>query len=121
MPAVLQAALLLALSNAFMTYAWYGHLRDLAGRPWYLVALAAWGVAFFEYQLQVPANRIGFTVLTLPQLKIMQEVITLLVFVPFSLLYMRAPLGLDYLWACLCLLGAVFFMFRGGLGAAAAG
>jgi uncharacterized protein (DUF486 family) len=121
MPAVFQAALLLVLSNAFMTYAWYGHLRDLAGRPWYLVALAAWGVAFFEYQLQVPANRIGYSVLTLPQLKILQEVISLLVFVPFSLLYMRAPLGLDYLWACLCLLGAVFFMFRGAFAAAAAG
>jgi uncharacterized protein (DUF486 family) len=119
MPAALQAALLLVLSNAFMTYAWYGHLRDLAGRPWYVAALFAWGVAFFEYQLQVPANRIGYTVMTLPQLKILQEVITLAVFVPFSLLYMRAPLSLDYVWAGLCLLGAVFFMFRGAFTGAA--
>jgi uncharacterized protein (DUF486 family) len=120
MPAVVQAALLLVLSNAFMTYAWYGHLRDLAGKPWYLVALAAWGVAFFEYQLQVPANRIGYTALTLPQLKILQEVISIAVFVPFSVLYMRAPITLDYLWAALCLLGAAFFAFRGALAAAAA-
>ncbi|HVH07502.1 MAG TPA: DMT family protein [Myxococcota bacterium] len=120
MPAVAQAALLLVLSNAFMTYAWYGHLRDLAGRPWYLVALAAWGVAFFEYQLQVPANRAGYTVLTLPQLKILQEVISLAVFVPFSVLYMRAPITLDYLWAGLCLLGAAFFAFRGAFAGAGA-
>jgi hypothetical protein len=112
MPPALQAALLLVLSNAFMTYAWYGHLRDLAHRPWYLAALFAWGVAFFEYQLQVPANRIGHAALTLPQLKILQEVISLLVFVPFSVLYMRAPVGIDYFWACLCILGAVFFVFR---------
>jgi len=117
MPAALQAALLLVISNSFMTYAWYGHLRDLAATPWYLVALIAWGVAFFEYQFQVPANRIGYTTLTLPQLKILQEVISLSVFVPFSWLYMRTPLGLDYLWAGLCLLGAVFFIFRSsGLG-----
>jgi uncharacterized protein (DUF486 family) len=113
MPAALTAALLLVLSNAFMTYAWYGHLRDLAGKPWYLVAIVAWGVAFFEYQLQVPANRIGYSVMTLPQLKILQEVISLAVFVPFSLLYMRAPLSLDYLWAGFCLLGAAYFLFRG--------
>jgi uncharacterized protein (DUF486 family) len=119
MPAALTAALLLVLSNAFMTYAWYGHLRDLAGRPWYLVAIVAWGVAFFEYQLQVPANRIGYTVMTLPQLKILQEIVSLAVFVPFSLFYMRAPLSLDYLWAGLCLLGAAFFMFRGALAPAA--
>jgi len=112
MPASLQAALLLAISNSFMTYAWYGHLRDLADRPWYLVALIAWGVAFFEYQFQVPANRIGFTTLTLPQLKIMQEAISLLIFIPFSVFYMRAPIGADYLWASLCILGAVFFIFR---------
>lgn len=112
MPAGLQAALLLVVSNSFMTYAWYGHLRDMVGRPWYLVALIAWAIAFFEYQFQVPANRIGYTAMTLPQLKILQEVISLLVFVPFSLLYMRAPLSLDYLWASLCLLGAVFFVFR---------
>lgn len=112
MPAALQATVLLALSNAFMTYAWYGHLRDLAGRPWYLVALAAWGIAFFEYQLQVPANRIGFTALSLPQLKILQEVISLAMFVPFSVLYMRVPVDSNYFFACLCILGAVFFVFR---------
>jgi uncharacterized protein (DUF486 family) len=112
MPAALQAVLLLMVSNSFMTYAWYGHLRDLAHVPWYLVALIAWGVAFFEYQFQVPANRIGFTVLSLPQLKILQEAVSLLVFIPFSVLYMRAPLGADYFWASLCILGAVFFIFR---------
>lgn len=112
MSAALQAALLLALSNAFMTYAWYGHLRDLAAKPWYFVALIAWSVAFFEYQLQVPANRIGYTVLSLPQLKILQEAISLLVFIPFLILYMRASVGTDYFWACLCILGAVFFIFR---------
>jgi hypothetical protein len=112
MSAALQATLLLVASNAFMTYAWYGHLRDLAERPWYLVALAAWGVAFFEYQLQVPANRLGYTELTLPQLKMLQEVISLCVFVPFAIFYMRAPITLDYLWASLCILGAVFFIFR---------
>jgi uncharacterized protein (DUF486 family) len=110
--AALQAALLLAVSNSFMTYAWYGHLRDLADRPWYVAAVVAWGVAFFEYQFQVPANRIGYTALTLPQLKILQEAISLLVFVPFSLGYMRAPIGRNYLWAGLCILGAVFFIFR---------
>ena len=115
MPAVLKAVLLLAISNSFMTYAWYGHLRDLAHRPWYVAALIAWGVAFFEYQFQVPANRIGYTAMTLPQLKILQEAISLLVFVPFSVLYMRAPVGSDYLWASLCILGAVFFVFRGSL------
>jgi hypothetical protein len=112
MPAALQAALLLVVSNSFMTYAWYGHLRDLSERPWYLVAVLAWGVAFFEYLFQVPANRIGYTALTLPQLKILQEAISLLVFIPFSVLYMRAPIHLDYLWACLCILAAVFFIFR---------
>lgn len=112
MLAPLQAALLLIVSNTFMTYAWYGHLQDLRDRPWYLVALIAWAVAFFEYQFQVPANRIGFTALSLPQLKILQEVIALAIFVPFSVLYMKTPLKLDYLWACLCILGAVFFVFR---------
>jgi len=112
MPAALQASLLLVLSNLFMTWAWYGHLRVFADKPAYTVALLAWGVAFFEYQLQVPANRIGFTTLSLPQLKILQEVIALLVFIPFSVLYMRAPVTQDYLWACLCILGAVYFVFR---------
>jgi len=112
MPPTLQAALLLAVSNAFMTFAWYGHLRDLTHKPWYLVALIAWGIAFFEYQFQVPANRIGYTTLTLPQLKVLQEAISLLVVIPFSLLSMRAPIGADYFWASLCILGAVFFIFR---------
>ena len=103
---------LLILSNLFMTYAWYGHLKNLADRPWYVAALLSWGIALFEYLLQVPANRIGFTVLSLPQLKILQEVITLSVFVPFAFFYMGTPLKLDYLWAALCLLGAVFFIFR---------
>jgi len=111
-PAALQAALLLVVSNSFMTYAWYRHLRDLSTKPWYTVALIAWGVAFFEYQFLVPANRIGYTALTLPQLKILQEVVSLAVFAPFSILYMRAPLSLDDLWAALCILGAVFFLFR---------
>ena len=113
MPAALQTALLLVVSNSFMTYAWYGHLRDLAERPWYLVAVLAWGVAFFEYMFQVPANRIGYTVLSLAQLKILQEVITLAVFVPFAVVYMRQPIRLDFLWAALCLVGAVYFVFRG--------
>ena len=103
---------LLALSNVFMTFAWYAHLKNLAGRAWYVAALASWGIALFEYLLQVPANRIGYTAMTLPQLKILQEVITLGVFVPFAIFYMRSPLKLDYLWACLCMLGAVYFMFR---------
>ena len=103
---------LLVLSNIFMTIAWYGHLKDLASKPWWIAALVSWGIALFEYLLQVPANRIGHTVLTLPQLKIVQEVISLAVFVPFVLLYMRQPLKLDYLWASLCMLGAVYFMFR---------
>jgi uncharacterized protein (DUF486 family) len=115
----LQSALLLVLSNVFMTFAWYGHLKHLSARPWYLAALASWSIAFFEYAFQVPANRIGSTALRLDQLKILQEVITLSVFVPFSLLYMRRPLSLDYLWASLCICGAVFFMFRGELARAA--
>lgn len=95
-----------------MTFAWYAHLKDLSHKPWIIAALVSWSIALFEYLLQVPANRIGHTVLDLGQLKIMQEVITLLVFVPFSLLYMKEPLRLDFLWAALCLLGAVFFIFR---------
>ena len=111
----LQAAGLLVLSNIFMTFAWYGHLKTMNGRPLLIVILASWGIAFFEYTLQVPANRIGFGVLSLPQLKILQEVITLAVFVPFALLYMKQPLKLDYLWAGICLAGAAYFMFRGGV------
>ena len=112
MPAIAQSALLLTLSNVFMTFAWYAHLKELSAKPWYVAALVSWGIALFEYLLQVPANRIGFTALSLPQLKIMQEVITLTVFVPFVLLYMRQPLKLDYLWASLCMMGAVYFIFR---------
>jgi uncharacterized protein (DUF486 family) len=112
LPAVPTTILLLTASNVFMTFAWYAHLKHLNGRAWYVAALVSWGIALFEYLLQVPANRIGHTVLTLPQLKIMQEVIALSVFVPFMLLYMRQPLKLDYLWASLCMLGAVYFMFR---------
>lgn len=104
--------LLLVCSNVFMTFAWYAHLKELNSKPWLIAALISWGVAFFEYMLQVPANRIGYQHLSLGQLKILQEVITLSVFVPFSVYYMKEPLKLDYLWACLCMLGAVFFMFR---------
>jgi hypothetical protein len=103
---------LLALSNVFMTFAWYAHLKNLAAKPWYVAALVSWGVALLEYLIQVPANRIGFTVLSLPQLKIVQEVVTLCVFIPFAVLYMRQPLGWNYLWAGLCMVGAVYFMFR---------
>ena len=117
MQAIPLSILLLVLSNIFMTFAWYAHLKNLSGSPWYIAALVSWGIAFFEYMLQVPANRIGYTALTLPQLKIMQEVITLTVFVPFVVIYMRQPLKLDYLWAALCMLGAVFFIFREGAGA----
>jgi uncharacterized protein (DUF486 family) len=112
MSPVLRTIILLTLSNVFMTFAWYAHLKQLNQKPWLVAALISWGIALFEYLLQVPANRIGYTVLTLPQLKILQEVITLSVFVPFMLLYMRQPLKLDYLWASLCMLGAVYFMFR---------
>ena len=112
LPTVPTTILLLAASNVFMTFAWYAHLKNLSGRAWYVAALVSWGIALFEYLLQVPANRIGHTVLTLPQLKIVQEVISLAVFVPFVLLYMRQPLKLDYLWASICMLGAVYFMFR---------
>jgi uncharacterized protein len=103
---------LLVLSNVFMTFAWYGHLKHLADRPWIIAALVSWGIALFEYLLQVPANRIGHGVMNVGQLKIMQEVITLSVFVPFAVLYMKEKLTLDYLWAALCLLGAVYFLFR---------
>jgi uncharacterized protein (DUF486 family) len=95
-----------------MTFAWYAHLKNLGSRPWWVAAIASWGIAFFEYLLQVPANRLGYTVLSLPQLKILQEVITLLVFVPFAMLYMDESPRLDYLWAALCLMGAVYFIFR---------
>lgn len=105
--------LLLSMSNIFMTFAWYAHLRDMSGKPWLAAALVSWGIAFFEYLLQVPANRIGFGVMSLGQLKILQEVITLTVFVPFAVFYMREPFKLDYLWAGICVLGAVFFIFRG--------
>lgn len=106
------AVLLLLCSNVFMTVAWYAHLKELSTKPWYIAALVSWGIALFEYLLQVPANRIGFATLSLPQLKVLQEVITLLVFVPFSILYMKNPLKLDFLWAGLCLMGAVYFVFR---------
>jgi len=109
---IVPTTLLLIGSNVFMTFAWYAHLKNLAGRPWYVAALVSWGIAFFEYLLQVPANRIGYTQLSLPQLKILQEVITLSVFVPFALLYMHKPLKLDYVWAALCILAAVYFVFR---------
>ena len=110
--AISRSALLLICSNTFMTFAWYAHLRNWNGKTWFVAAILSWGIAFFEYLLQVPANRIGYTALSLSQLKVMQEVITLIVFVPFTLLYMRQPLKLDFLWAGLCLIGAVYFMFR---------
>lgn len=110
--------LLLSLSNVFMTFAWYAHLKELGSKPWLVAALISWGIAFFEYMLQVPANRIGYGTLTLGQLKILQEVVTLSVFVPFAVYYMKEPLKLDYLWAGLCILGAVYFIFRGDMAAA---
>jgi len=113
MPPIAQSILLLVCSNVFMTFAWYAHLRDLRGAPVLLAVGVSWGLALFEYLLQVPANRIGFTVLQLSQLKILQEVITLAVFVPFAVLYMKQPVSLNFLWAGLCLLGAVYFTFRG--------
>lgn len=112
MPVTLQTIGLLVLSNLFMTFAWYGHLRDLGHRPWFVAAFVSWGIALFEYLLQVPANRIGYGVLSLPQLKILQEAITLAVFAPFAVLYMRQPVKLDYLWSALCVMGAVYFAFR---------
>ena len=113
MPIVVKTILLLICSNVFMTFAWYAHLRDLNHKPWFIAAIVSWSIAFFEYMLQVPANRIGYAELTLPQLKLIQEVITLTVFVPFALLYMRQSLNLNHLWAALCLVAAVFFAFRG--------
>jgi len=108
--------LLLLCSNVFMTFAWYAHLKNMADKPWLAAALVSWGIALFEYLLQVPANRIGYTVMSVGQLKVVQEVITLTVFVPFAVFYLKEPLKLDYLWAGLCLLGAVFFIFRDKLG-----
>ena len=115
MKPVLTTLCLLTLSNVFMTFAWYGHLKNMAHKPWIVAALVSWGIALFEYLLQVPANRIGHQMLTVGQLKITQEVVTLAVFVPFSLFYLKEKLTWDYLWAGLCLLGAVFFLFRGRL------
>ena len=112
---VFKTIALLTLSNVFMTFAWYAHLKELSHKPWIVAALASWGIALFEYLFQVPANRIGYSVFSLAQLKLMQEIITLSVFVPFALLYFREPLKLDYLWAALCLVGAVYFAFRGHL------
>jgi uncharacterized protein (DUF486 family) len=112
---VVVSIMLLTGSNVFMTFAWYAHLKELNHKPWIVAALVSWGIALFEYLLQVPANRIGYTVLSVGQLKILQEVITLTVFVPFAFLYLKEPLKLDYLWAALCILGAVFFMFRSRL------
>ena len=113
MPTLLKTIGLLLVSNVFMTVAWYAHLKELNTRPWYIAALVSWGVALFEYLFQVPANRIGYTALSVPQLKIVQEVITLSVFVPFAIFYLKQPLKLDYLWAGLCLCGAAYFAFRG--------
>jgi len=112
MTTIARTVILLVLSNVFMTFAWYAHLKNLSARPWYVAAIASWSIALFEYLLQVPANRIGYTRLELGQLKILQEVITLGIFVPFSLLYMKQPLKLNYLWASLCMCGAVYFIFR---------
>lgn len=117
MSVLLTTASMLAAANVFMTIAWYAHLKSLNSKPWYVAALLSWGVALFEYLIQVPANRIGHTQFTVPQLKILQEVITLSVFVPFSIWYLREPPKLDYLWAGLCLVGAAYFMFRGMNGA----
>ena len=112
---IAKTVVLLTLSNVFMTFAWYAHLKELNDKPWIIAALVSWGIALFEYLFQVPANRIGYTVLSVAQLKLLQEVITLSVFVPFALFYLREPLKLDYLWAALCLVGAVYFAFRGHL------
>ncbi len=112
MRAIIVSVSLLMISNVFMTFAWYAHLRELNHKPWIVAALASWGIALFEYLFQVPANRIGFTVLGVGQLKMLQEIITLTVFVPFAIFYMKEPIKLDYLWAGLCIVGAVFFVFR---------
>ena len=111
-PVIVQTVGLLTLSNVFMTVAWYGHLKNFSSKPWWIAALVSWVIALFEYLLQVPANRIGYTELSLAQLKIMQEAITLSVFVPFAMIYMNQPFKLDYVWAALCLVGAVYFIFR---------
>lgn len=116
MPPLVQTIVLLTASNVFMTLAWYGHLKELNHKPWLFAALASWGIALFEYLLQVPANRIGHGQMSIGQLKILQEVVALSVFVPIAILYLGEPIKLDYLWAGLCLCGAAFFMFRGGLG-----
>lgn len=118
MPPIASTIFLLCLSNIFMTFAWYAHLKELGHKPWIIAALISWGIAFFEYMLQVPGNRIGYTVLSVGQLKVMQEVITLSVFVPFAIFYLKEPLKLDYLWAALCILGAVYFIFRDKIGSA---
>jgi uncharacterized protein (DUF486 family) len=112
MATIVQTSLLLVCSNIFMTFAWYAHLKNLNDKKWYVAALASWGIALFEYLLQVPANRIGYTELSLGRLKVLQEVVTLAVFAPFAVFYMQQPLKLDYLWAALCLVGAAYFMFR---------
>ena len=112
LPALPATIVLLSASNVFMTFAWYAHLKNMSGRAWYVAALVSWGIALFEYLLQVPANRIGYTAMSLPQLKILQEAISLTVFVPFVVFYMRQPLKLDYLWAGLCIMAAVYFVFR---------
>ena len=112
MPVIVKTILLLTISNVFMTFAWYAHLKNLNNKPWIIAALVSWGVALLEYLFQVPANRIGFSAMSLAQLKILQEVITLAVFVPFAVFYMQQPIKLDFLWAGLCLMGAVYFMFR---------
>ncbi|MES2553534.1 MAG: DMT family protein [Pseudomonadota bacterium] len=112
MPVILKTVLLLTMSNVFMTFAWYAHLKNLSDKPWYIAAFLSWGIALFEYLLQVPGNRIGYGALSLAQLKILQEVITLTVFLPFAVFYMHQPMKLDFLWAGLCLMGAVYFMFR---------
>jgi len=117
MRAVALSIFLLCASNVFMTFAWYAHLRELSHKPWIIAALVSWCIAFFEYLLQVPGNRIGYTALSVGQLKILQEVITLSVFAPFAVLYLKEPLKLDYLWAALCMLGAAYFMFRDRIGA----
>ena len=113
MSPLVKTVVLLIISNTFMTFAWYGHLKELSSKPWFIAAVISWGIAFFEYMFQVPANRIGYTVLSAGQLKMIQEVVTLSLFVPFSVFFMKEQLKLDYLWAALCLLGAVYFMFRG--------
>ncbi|MGB7568292.1 MAG: DMT family protein [Chitinivibrionales bacterium] len=112
MPVIIKTSVLLIMSNLFMTFAWYAHLKNLADKKWYIAAVASWGIAFFEYMIQVPANRIGYSELSLSQLKILQEIITLSVFVPFAIMYMHQPMKLNYLWAGLCLVGAAYFIFK---------